>query len=43
VTTEVLSGAKLGDRFIKRFIDSSSSSFGLKEAMRLARPDNRTL
>ena len=43
VTTEVLSGAKPGEAFIKRFIDNSSSSFGLKEAIKLARPDNRTL
>lgn len=43
VTTEVLSGPKPGEAFVKRFIDNSSSGFSLKEAIKLARPDNRTL
>lgn len=43
VTTEILSGPKPGESFVKRFIDNSSSSFGLKEAIKMARPDNRTL
>ncbi len=43
VTTEIISGAKAGDVFVKRFIDNSSSSFSLKEAIKLARPDGRTL
>jgi HlyD family secretion protein len=43
VSTEVLSGPKPGEAFVKRFIDNSSSSFGLKEAIKMARPDNRTL
>lgn len=43
ISTEILSGAKSGDQFIKRFIDNSSSGFSLKEAIKLASPDNRTL
>ncbi|HKQ50271.1 MAG TPA: efflux RND transporter periplasmic adaptor subunit [Phycisphaerae bacterium] len=43
VSTEILSGPKPGESFVKRFIDNSSSSFGLKEAIKMARPDNRTL
>lgn len=41
--TEVLAGAKVGDKFVKKFIDKSESGFSLKEAIRLARPDQRTL
>lgn len=43
VLTEVLAGAKPGDAFVKRFIDKSGSGFSLKEAIKLARPDSRTL
>jgi hypothetical protein len=43
VTTEILSGTKPGDVFVKRFIDNSGSGFSLKEAIKLARPDARTL
>ncbi len=43
VTTEILAGAKPGDPFVKRFIDSSSTGFKLKEAIKLASPDNRTI
>lgn len=41
--TEVLVGAEPGDRFVKKFIDKSESGFSLKEAMKLADPQNRTL
>lgn len=43
VNTEVLSGANPGDRVVREFIFKSAAPFGLKEAIRLARPDNRTL
>ncbi len=43
VTTEILSGASVGDRFVREFVDKDNTSFSLKEAMRLASPDNRTL
>lgn len=43
VMTEILSGASAGDQFVREYIDKSGSSFSLKEAMRLAQPDNRTL
>lgn len=43
VNTEVLTGAGPGDVFVTEFLDKSASGFSLKEAIRLARPDNRTL
>ncbi len=43
VSTEVLWGGQAGDVFVTEFIDQSSSGFSLKEAIKLARPDNRTL
>lgn len=43
VNTEILLGAKPGDEFVREFADSSSGGFSLKEAIKLASPDNRTL
>ncbi len=43
INTEVLTGAQPGDTLIKRFIDQSDAGFSLKEAFKLASPDNRTL
>jgi len=43
LNTEVLGGATPETRVVSEFIDDSSASFSLKEAIRLARPDNRTL
>jgi HlyD family secretion protein len=43
INTEVLAGAQPGDEFVKKFIDESGSGFSLKEALRLASPDNRTI
>ncbi len=43
IQTEILVGAEAGQSFVKKFIDNSSAGFSFKEAMRLARPDNRTL
>lgn len=43
VHTEILSGAKPGDKFVREFVDKSNASFSLKEAIRLAQPGNRTL
>lgn len=43
VNTEILLGAKPGDQFVREFADSSSAGFSLKEALKLASPDNRTL
>lgn len=42
-STEILVGAEPGDEFVRKFVDKSDSGFSLKEAMRLARPENRTL
>lgn len=43
INTEILSGAKVGDTFVKKFVDKSKSGFNFKEALKLSRPDNRTL
>lgn len=43
VNTEILLGAKPGDQFVREFADSSTAGFSLKEAIKLASPDNRTL
>lgn len=43
VNTEILSGARPGDEFVREFVDGSSGGFSLKEAIKLASPDNRTL
>ncbi len=43
IMTEILVGAKPGDTFAKKFNDKSKSGFSLKEALKLASPDNRTL
>lgn len=43
VNTEILLGANPGDQFVREFADSSSAGFSLKEAIKLASPDNRTL
>jgi HlyD family secretion protein len=43
IHTEILAGATAGQSFVKKFIDNSGSGFSFKEAMRQARPDNRTL
>lgn len=43
INTEILAGAKTGDRFVRKFVESSDSGFSLKEALNLASPDNRTL
>ncbi len=43
INTEVLTGAEPGDTLVKRFIDQSKAGFSLKEAFKLASPDNRTL
>ncbi len=41
--TEVLEGAQAGDEFVKKFVVKASTGFSLKEIMRQARPDQRTL
>lgn len=43
VVTEVLAGARAGDRFVREFIPKSAGGFSLKEAIRLAAPGNRTM
>jgi HlyD family secretion protein len=43
VNTEIVSGAKTGDGFVRRFIDKSGAGFNFKDALKLARPDNRTI
>ena len=43
VNTEIVSGAKPGDQFVRKYTDKSSSSFGLKDAIKLASPENRSL
>jgi len=43
VNTEVIAGAAPGESFVRKFTDKSKGGFNLKEAMKLARPDNRTL
>lgn len=43
VFTEILAGAAPGDAFVRKFIDTSSSGFSFKEAIKLASPDNRSL
>lgn len=43
VNTEIVAGAALGDSFVKKFTDKSESGFNFKEALKLARPDNRSL
>lgn len=43
IFTEVLEGAKPGDTFVKKFIDTSASGFSFQEAVKLASPDNRSL
>jgi len=43
VDTEVLAGAKVGERVVKKFVDRSSGGFSFKEALKLASPYNRTL
>lgn len=43
VLTEVLAGAKPGDKFVREFTYKSGGTFSLKEAIRLAQPGNRTL
>jgi hypothetical protein len=42
-TVEIVSGAKPGDQFVRKYTDKSSSSFGLKDAIKLASPENRSL
>jgi len=41
--TEILLGAESGDKFVSDFDELSSKGFSLKEALKLASPDNRTL
>ena len=41
--TEILEGAKAGDEFVSNFDELSSKGFSLKEALKLASPDNRRL
>ena len=41
--TEILEGAKAGDEFVSDFDELSSKGFSLKEALKLASPDNRRL
>ncbi|MCG8404389.1 MAG: efflux RND transporter periplasmic adaptor subunit [Phycisphaerales bacterium] len=43
IHTEIMKGAESGDRFVKKYIDKSSSGFSLKEAFKLASPENRKL
>jgi HlyD family secretion protein len=43
VNTEIVAGAKPGDTFVKKYLDKSQSGFSFKEALKLARPENRTL
>jgi HlyD family secretion protein len=43
VNTEIIGGAAIGESFVRKFTDKSKGGFDLKEAMKLARPDNRTL
>jgi HlyD family secretion protein len=43
VHTEIVSGAESGEEFVIEFIGRSTREFGLKEAIRMAQPDNRTL
>ncbi len=43
VITEILSGAKPGENFVRRFTEKSSGGFDFKEVLKQARPDNRTL
>lgn len=43
IHTEVLAGAKEGDRFVTKFFEKSSGGFDFKEALRLAQPGQRTL
>jgi len=43
VNTEVLAGARVGERFVKKFTEKSSSGFNFKDALKLASPENRSL
>lgn len=43
VITEILSGATPGENFVRRFTEKSGGGFDLKEVLKQARPDNRTL
>ncbi len=41
--TQILDGAKSGDKFVHKFIEKSSAGFSLKEAIRQANPAERSL
>lgn len=43
IYTEILQGASAGTEFAKKYIDKSSSGFSLKEAFKLASPENRSM
>ncbi len=43
MNTELLVGANVGDEFVRKFVVKESTGFDLKELMKQARPDQRTL
>ncbi|MEK6644713.1 MAG: efflux RND transporter periplasmic adaptor subunit [Planctomycetota bacterium] len=43
VNTEVLAGAKVGDVFVRKYIEKSSGGSGFIDAIKLADPNNRNL
>jgi HlyD family secretion protein len=43
VNTEILAGARVGDRFVKKCTGKSESGYSFKDALKLASPENRSL
>jgi HlyD family secretion protein len=43
VNTEILIGGSNGERYVKKCVELESGGFKLKDALKLARPDNRTI
>lgn len=41
--TQILAGAKAGDKFVNKFIVKESGGLGFKDAIRMASPTNRTM